>query len=129
MNNSINYWKKIAEYDLETAEAMLKSGRYLYVGFMCHQSIEKILKALYVYKENEMPPRIHNLARLLKYTDLQDEIPIDYLEIIHELNPLNIASRYPDQELEILNEMSYEYSTKLLEKTRRLFEWLKGKVK
>lgn len=36
-----NYWIEIAKYDLETAEAMLKSKRYLYVGFMCHQSIEK----------------------------------------------------------------------------------------
>lgn len=41
-----NYWIEIAKYDLETAEAMLKSKRYLYVGFMCHQSIEKILKAI-----------------------------------------------------------------------------------
>lgn len=29
-----NYWLEIASYDLETAEAMLKSHRYLYVGFM-----------------------------------------------------------------------------------------------
>jgi len=28
-----NYWIEIAKYDLETAEAMLKSKRYLYVGF------------------------------------------------------------------------------------------------
>jgi hypothetical protein len=26
---------------LETADAMLLTGRYLYVGFMCHQTIEK----------------------------------------------------------------------------------------
>ena len=31
-----NYWLKIANYDLKTAEAMLKSKRYLYVGFMCN---------------------------------------------------------------------------------------------
>ncbi|HNT28701.1 MAG TPA: HEPN domain-containing protein, partial [bacterium] len=38
------YWFEIAEYDLETARAMLKTKRYLYVGFMCHQTIEKALK-------------------------------------------------------------------------------------
>ena len=27
-----NYWIDIASYDLETADAMLKSHRYLYVG-------------------------------------------------------------------------------------------------
>lgn len=35
------YWLDIAKYDLETAEAMFDSGRYLYVVFMCQQSIEK----------------------------------------------------------------------------------------
>jgi len=28
-----------AEYDLNTAEHMLKTGRYIYVIFMCHLSI------------------------------------------------------------------------------------------
>ena len=47
-----NYWLKIANYDLKTAEAMLKSKRYLYVGFMCNQSIKKILKGIYSDKFN-----------------------------------------------------------------------------
>ena len=34
--NKIDYWIDIADYDLKTAEAMLETGRYLYVGFMCH---------------------------------------------------------------------------------------------
>lgn len=35
-----------AEYDLSTAEHMLKIDRYLYVVFMCYLSIEKMLKAI-----------------------------------------------------------------------------------
>jgi hypothetical protein len=35
------YWFDIAEYDLETARVMLQGKRFLYVGFMCHQVIEK----------------------------------------------------------------------------------------
>jgi len=45
MDEKIRYWLDISEYDLATAGAMLKTERYLYVGFMCHQAIEKILKA------------------------------------------------------------------------------------
>ena len=44
----VEYWKELADYDLDTAKAMLKSKRYLYVGFMCNQVIEKIFKAYYV---------------------------------------------------------------------------------
>ena len=49
----IEYWKELAEYDLETAKAMLKTKRYLYVGFMCHQVIEKIFKGYFVSRKNE----------------------------------------------------------------------------
>ncbi len=41
------YWLDLSDYDFETAEAMLAGGRFLYVGFMCHQTIGKILKARY----------------------------------------------------------------------------------
>ncbi len=45
MNDRIQYWVEMSDYDFETAKAMLETKRYLYVGFMCHQVIEKILKA------------------------------------------------------------------------------------
>ena len=37
----VHYWLDIAAYDIETAEAMCQTGRWLYVAFMCHQVIEK----------------------------------------------------------------------------------------
>ena len=40
----VKYWIDIAEYDYDTAEVMLKSGRRLYVAFMCHQVVEKCSK-------------------------------------------------------------------------------------
>lgn len=46
MEEKVRYWLEIAEYDLETARAMLETGRYLYVGFMCHQVVEKALKEI-----------------------------------------------------------------------------------
>lgn len=43
MDDRIKYWVEMAEYDFDTAKAMLDTKRYLYVGFMCHQVIEKML--------------------------------------------------------------------------------------
>lgn len=43
MKDVTEHWLNLAEYDLETARAMLKAGRYLYVTFMCHLTIEKTL--------------------------------------------------------------------------------------
>ena len=41
--DKVRYWLDIADYDLDTAEAMHQTGRWLYVAFMCHQVIEKTL--------------------------------------------------------------------------------------
>lgn len=43
--DKVTYWIDIADYDLETADAMFITKRWLYVAFMCHQAIEKTLKA------------------------------------------------------------------------------------
>ena len=38
-------WIALTDYDIETARHMLETGRYLYVVFLCHLSLEKMLKA------------------------------------------------------------------------------------
>jgi len=43
-------WVEDADYDLQSAKAMLESGRYFFVVFMCHLTIEKLLKAVIVEK-------------------------------------------------------------------------------
>lgn len=58
VDEKVEYWLDIASYDIETAQAMLKTKRFLYVGFMCHQVIEKALKAYYWQKKRERNPNI-----------------------------------------------------------------------
>jgi hypothetical protein len=55
MEGKIKYWIDLSDYDLETAEAMLTSKRYLYVGFMCHQTIEKAFKAYFTKLNPNLP--------------------------------------------------------------------------
>jgi HEPN domain-containing protein len=43
----VDYWFDLADYDMATASSMLTCGHLLYVGFMCHQVVEKALKALF----------------------------------------------------------------------------------
>ena len=58
MNKRVTYWIEMSDYDFDTAEAMLRTGRYLYVGFMCHQTIEKALKAYWSLVLDEPPLKI-----------------------------------------------------------------------
>lgn len=49
-------WLEMAEDDLDTAKIMLKNNKFLYVSFMCEQSIEKLAKGIYVYTFNKEAP-------------------------------------------------------------------------
>lgn len=79
MDKIVQNWVSSSNYDIQTAEAMCKTGRYIYVVFMCHLAMEKMLKALLAQKHPEdFPPKIHNLISLSKKAgvvppdDLQD---------------------------------------------------------
>jgi len=124
------YWLKLADYDIETARAMLNSGRFLYVGFMCHQTIEKALKAIISRdcEEGEFPPKIHDLLKLAvraKLFDLMEENQRDYIE---DLNPLNIESRYPEYKDEIAAGLSKEICDQLIVGTEELLCWIKKQL-
>lgn len=71
----VEYWFESAEYDLQTARAMLETRRLLYVGFMCHQTIEKALKGIFVTrKPEEELPYIHKLVRLANLSGISGEM-------------------------------------------------------
>lgn len=46
MSKARQKWNDLARYDLETARAMMTSGRYLYVLFCCQQAAEKAVKGI-----------------------------------------------------------------------------------
>lgn len=120
----IYYWIDLAEYDLETAKAMLIAGRYLYVGFMCHQVIEKILKALYWKVLKEEPPYIHNLSILSKKTNIFDSFTSDQKDFLDYLEPLNIRGRYPRDKNELLLFLTDEKSQDIITRTEDLYKWI-----
>ena len=66
MDRKVKYWVDLSDYDMETAKAMLHSKRYLYVGFMCHQTIEKIFKAYFTKKKNDAAPFSYSLSYIAK---------------------------------------------------------------
>lgn len=74
MNDKVTYWTEMSDYDFDTAGAMLDTKRYLYVGFMCHQVIEKILKAYWSKVCMEPPLKIHSLMRLAEKTGIVKEL-------------------------------------------------------
>src|SRR6056297_2532511 len=114
-SKNIQYWIEMSDYDLETAAAMLEKGRYLYVGFMAHQCIEKMLKAYYISETGEEPPFIHDLWRLIEKSELKTHIREQYADFIDELQPLNIEARYPRDKKKLMELLTYDYCRGLTE--------------
>ena len=124
---AINYWFNMADYDLKTAQVMLDGRRYLYVGFMCHQVIEKALKGLYVKQHHKIPPYTHNLLTLC--ADLNLNLTKEQQDFFTELNPLNIEARYPEMKEYLGKAVSKKKASILLEDTKSTYKWLKSKKK
>jgi HEPN domain-containing protein len=128
--DKITYWLKIADYDLETAKAMLNSSRYLYVGFMCHQAIEKAFKAVISRDcaEGEFPPKIHDLLKLATRANLFDVLTEEQKDFIDSLNPLNVEARYPEYKDEIAAGLTRENTGIILSKTEEFLCWIKQQL-
>ena len=124
---AIDYWLNLAEYDLKTAKVMFDGRRYLYVGFMCHQVIEKALKGLYVKQHNKIPPYTHNLLTLCAAIEIA--LTDEQQGFFAELNPLNIEARYPEMKEKLGKDINKKKAHILLEKTRSVYKWLKSKKK
>ena len=128
MRDTVKYWLELSEYDLETAKAMLATKRFLYVGFMCHQSTEKVLKALYSKKNNDPAPYTHSLAYLVKLTDLDENIPEEFDDLLNDLEPLNIEARYPSYKEKLLAELNESRCNSLILNTNKFVSWIKEKL-
>ena len=129
-NEKIEYWLELADYDLDVARAMLNSGKYLYVGFMCHQTIEKALKALIARdcEDGELPPKIHDLGKLAARSKLFDKMTDGQKIFIEYLNPLNIEARYPEHKNRLLEMLTLEKCENILAETEELLCWIKQQL-
>ncbi len=92
-------WIKLSDYDLETAKAMLRAGKYLYVLFCCQQAVEKRLKAVVISITGEFPPKTHDLIRLIELAKigLTDRQRL----FLRKLTVYYIETRYPEEVKEL----------------------------
>lgn len=118
----------MSDYDFDTAKAMLKTGRYLYVGFMCHQAVEKMLKAYWSSFLTEPPLKIHSLSRLAERCKLDADMSEEQLDFIDSLEPLNIEARYPSYKERLMKSLTDDYCTELINQTDRLRLWIRSKL-
>ncbi len=122
--NRVKYWIDLSLYDFDTAKAMLDTKRYLYVGFMCHQAIEKSLKACFVSANEANPPYTHNLTVLAEKSGIYDDLSDKQKDFIDFLDPLNIEARYPVLKEKLLLILTDKKCMEIISATEELLKWI-----
>ena len=123
MKKEVKNWLDSACYDLETAEHMFNTGRYIYIIFMCQLAIEKILKAKVQEITDKIPPRTHNLRYLIKLSGLEPNKGM--FEFISKLSDVSIVTRYPEDFGELQRAYDQKVAQRYLKETKEAFQWIK----
>ena len=98
---------------------MLEKKHLRHCMFFAHLTLEKAIKAHVTKKSQQVPPRIHNLLRLVEIAEIAlDDKRTDFLR---EFGVYQLEGRYPDSEQIDLNE---SFVKSELDKVKEMFEWL-----
>ena len=124
----VEYWLGIADYDLDTAEAMYSTGRWLYVAFMCHQVIEKTLKAYWCATQEDEPPYIHNHKRLADGCGLYSRMSMEQKDFLNTVTTYNIEARYPESKDALARKLDKEACLFIIDNTKTLQTWIKEQL-
>lgn len=122
--DKVAYWIDIANYDIDTAEAMYQTGRWLYVAFMCHQAIEKTLKAYWCGTQVEDPPYTHHHMRLAEGCGIYDSMDDEQKDFLDTITNYNIEARYPQDKEELARTLTKQTCRNLIDETKQMMRWI-----
>ncbi|MEA3359325.1 MAG: HEPN domain-containing protein [Thermodesulfobacteriota bacterium] len=124
----IKYWCKSAKHDLESAGSMFESERYDWCLFVGHLALEKLLKAVFVDRNNnDIPPKIHNLVRLAELAKIKTDEKHKFL--LDKINDFNIQTRYPDYKLEFYKRCTKDFTKKYFDIIKEFYKWFNSLLK
>ena len=129
VQKKVDYWIRLSESDIETAEILFAHKKYLDCAFYCHQTIEKSLKACCWYTQGIEPPYTHNLLKLMDISNLTKTMSASYKTTITMLSPMNIEGRYPDEAKDLELSMDRSEWNTILIKTKELYTWMREYLK
>lgn len=119
-----NKWLEIISEDLSVAEDLFKTRHWLYVAFMCHQIIEKTLKAYWCICRNDDPPYIHDHKRIAEGCGLYTKMNEEQRLFLTTIRQMNIAARYQEYKDAVARSLDEEKAADILSKTKQMQQWI-----
>ena len=119
----VKHWVETSDDDFEAMLTLFHSMTYNWALFMGHVSIEKLLKAYFVKKNQNHAPFTHNLYRLAELGEL--EISEEYAEWLFKITTFNLNARYDDYKKEFYTMCTVDFTKEWIEKIKILQQWIK----
>jgi HEPN domain-containing protein len=122
----IQNWHSLAKYDMDSAQAMFDTGRYLYVAFLCQQAVEKTLKGIFLKETSQTPIYTHNLRRLAARLSFYENLSQKQIDQLDRLNVYYIESRYTEALDEMRKAIDKDKAQKILKECKEMMQWLEA---
>ena len=97
-------------------------------GILCHQAIEKALKAYYSATHDDDPRYTHSHSKLLEDCGFLDQLTDEQLGFLDLMVPMYIEARYPEQKAATARTLSKEVSQYFIEQTKQLTQWIEERL-
>jgi HEPN domain-containing protein len=118
-----DYWVIESDEALKVAWDLFKAEDYSYSLFFGHLAVEKILKAIYVVRNGEQPPFIHDLIKLAENSDIK--LDQNYRKNLTEITIFNLESRSSDEKRSFRKKCTKDFTKEWLIVIEEIFKWLK----
>lgn len=126
IEKTVKYWVESSTYDLTVTKSLYKQKKYPYALFFGHLALEKLLKALYVKRNEKHAPFTHSLPMLSEKIGVA--LPKDIAIQLREFMEFYFESRYPDEQQTFYKKCTKGYTNKKIKEIERVFKWLKKQL-
>ena len=124
IQKQIDYWRNSSEEDMEVAGELLEKHRFRHALLFAHLALEKMLKAHVTRKTTDVPPKLHNLARLVELSGLS--MPPKRQRFLDRFDVYQMEGRYPEELKNI--HIDPEDAQQLLVSAKEMLQWLTAQL-
>ena len=122
----VAFWITEANEALEVADHLVAKADYSYALFFGHLAVEKMLKAIYVFKQKQHAPPLHHLLRLARVAEI--DVDDKTAEKLTTVTAFNLEARYPDFKRSFRQTCTPEYTAQQMQVIKELMQWLKSQL-
>jgi HEPN domain-containing protein len=119
VQKQVEYWVKSSFEDLHAARKIINDGLTRHGLFFLHLALEKMLKAHVCKTIQDVPPRIHDLVRLVNIAGIV--LDQEKIDLLLEVNAFNLVGCYPEYEIP---STSLQEAKVYLAQGEELIKWL-----